>query len=250
MKWFGKHATVLRSRKLTLGISGHSQDDKQYVMNVRTIRNLSLPAQTVDPEALHRTNPHLREVPLTPYENAVPRILIGLDNHHLGIPREVKADDDEEGLVAVRTKLGWVVYGSDEPTNPPNSMVFLVDGKRDELLHQIEGSSITSSTGPGDLVDLEPTAAVENIFESTTDDTFISRKTFSKEPPGVLDRMDEMQRSHMNLQIDCGAATQPLEMAVRTDGLTRMAKVRIKDREHWRPTTKLAVSNTRWSVSN
>lgn len=44
MKWFGRQATVLRSRKLTLGISGLSLPGKEYDMNVSTIHNLSLPA--------------------------------------------------------------------------------------------------------------------------------------------------------------------------------------------------------------
>lgn len=145
MKWFGRHTTVLRSRKLTLGISGPTQ--QHYAMNVRTIRNLSLPTQSFDVEKLCASNPHLRELPLETYHNAVPRVLIGLDNHHLGVPKEVKADAEDDGLVAVRSKLGRAVYGSDGPAYLPNAMVFLVDGERNEeyeLLNETVRSFITT----------------------------------------------------------------------------------------------------------
>lgn len=145
MKWFGRQTTVIRSRKLTIGISGQSR--MQYAMNVRTIRNLSLPAQTVDLEKLSASNPHLLDVPLESFRNAVPRVLIGLDNHHLGAPKEVKSDANDDGLIAVRSKLGWAVYGSDGPSYMPNAMVLMVDGERDEeyeLLNETVRGFITS----------------------------------------------------------------------------------------------------------
>lgn len=161
MKWFGKQTTVLRSRKLTIGISGQARPEKQYAMNIRTIRNLSLPAQTMEPTTLYVSNPHLRDVPLESFRNAVPRVLIGLDNHHLGIPQEVKANADDDGLVAVRSKLGWTVYGSDGPAYLPSAMVLVIDGEPDndyDLLNEVVRSYITSE----DFGVRTPLAAIES----------------------------------------------------------------------------------------
>ncbi|XP_055584688.1 uncharacterized protein LOC129737550 [Uranotaenia lowii] len=44
------------------------------------------------------------------YSNAKPRILIGIDNLRLALPLKVK-EGDSNGPVAVKTRLGWCVYG-------------------------------------------------------------------------------------------------------------------------------------------
>lgn len=62
------------------------------------------------------TNPHLSSVPFCYYENAQPKILLGLDNHHLGVPRQVRTNTQSDSIVAMDTKLGWVLYGSDGNT--------------------------------------------------------------------------------------------------------------------------------------
>lgn len=175
MKWFGKQTTVLRSRKLTIGISGQARFGRQYAMNVRTIRNLSLPSQTVEPDRLYESNPHLRDVPLEAFANAVPRVLIGLDNHHLSIPLEVKTSEDDDGLVAVRSKLGWTVYGSDGPVYQPQAMVLTIDGERDEeyeLLNEIVRGFITSEEfgvrTPQTIIESDDDIRARSILHRTT----------------------------------------------------------------------------------
>jgi len=49
-------------------------------------------------------------LPMKPYRNAVPRILLGLDHAHLGIPMQNRSFG-AGGPYAASTKLGWVVFG-------------------------------------------------------------------------------------------------------------------------------------------
>ncbi|XP_044570182.1 uncharacterized protein LOC123257019 [Drosophila ananassae] len=49
-------------------------------------------------------------LPMKPYENAVPKLLIGLDHGHLGLPLKTRRFASE-GPYAAATELGWVVFG-------------------------------------------------------------------------------------------------------------------------------------------
>lgn len=97
MRLFGKQTTLLRWQKLTICISGED------AMSVRTIHNMTLPKQTVDPGELYAINLHQREVPLVAYKDAVPKLPIELDNHRLSKPLE--CGNHEDALSAVRTQL-------------------------------------------------------------------------------------------------------------------------------------------------
>ncbi|XP_044571435.1 uncharacterized protein LOC123257246 [Drosophila ananassae] len=49
-------------------------------------------------------------LPMKPYVNAVPKLLIGLDHGHLGLPLKTRRFASE-GPYAAATELGWVVFG-------------------------------------------------------------------------------------------------------------------------------------------
>ncbi|XP_050093839.1 uncharacterized protein LOC126576575 [Anopheles aquasalis] len=88
-------------------------DGHPYVLKgVRTVKTLQLPAQGLDMATLQKY-PHLRDVPLTAYDRARPTILIGLGHGHLlmGLDRRMGAPNEP---MAVRTKLGWVVFGTEQ----------------------------------------------------------------------------------------------------------------------------------------
>ncbi|XP_035787864.1 uncharacterized protein LOC118464534 [Anopheles albimanus] len=97
-----------RVRVTVQGAAGHS-----YVLKgVRTVKTLQLPAQGLDVAKLQRY-PHLRDLPLASYDRARPTILIGLGHSHLlmGLDRRMGAPNEP---MAVRTKLGWVVFGTEQ----------------------------------------------------------------------------------------------------------------------------------------
>ena len=60
----------------------------------------------------------MRHLPIDMYNNATPKILIGIDNRQLGVPLKIK-----EGYwndpVATKTRLGWVIHGEQkgQPVN-------------------------------------------------------------------------------------------------------------------------------------
>ncbi|ETN60411.1 hypothetical protein AND_007967 [Anopheles darlingi] len=112
MKWthdISRQEKESRRVKVTVqGPSGHP-----YVLKgVRTVKTLQLPAQGLDVARLQKY-PHLRDVPLASYDQARPTILIGLGHSHLlmGLDRRMGAANEP---MAVRTKLGWVVFGTEQ----------------------------------------------------------------------------------------------------------------------------------------
>ena len=79
--------------------------------NVRTIEGLKLPMQTVRRQEITERFPNLAAVPFPSFESAAPRVLIGLDNNHLTSVEE-HVPVETQGISAIRTKLGWTVYGA------------------------------------------------------------------------------------------------------------------------------------------
>ncbi|XP_058449120.1 uncharacterized protein LOC131429087 [Malaya genurostris] len=98
------------SKQVTLTISALNGNAKYKVEDARTVKELSLPKQTVSFERLMNRYRHLQGLPVASYENATPRLMIGVNNLNLIVPLRTK-----EGLryepVAVKTRLSWCVYG-------------------------------------------------------------------------------------------------------------------------------------------
>lgn len=70
---------------------------------------MDLPTQTFE-----RNNySNLLNLPIANYSSVKPSLLIGLDNSHLCVAKEMVSCGPNEPI-AIATKLGWVVYG---PTN-------------------------------------------------------------------------------------------------------------------------------------
>uniref|UniRef100_A0A0E4C7D8 Peptidase aspartic putative domain-containing protein n=1 Tax=Anopheles gambiae TaxID=7165 RepID=A0A0E4C7D8_ANOGA len=98
------------SERLQIRLCGYDESPTDELTHVHTVKQLALPAQSVDVVQLAAKYPHLRGLPVRPYSRAVPRILIGADNCHLGQPlKTVKGKHGEP--VAWNTSLGWVIYG-------------------------------------------------------------------------------------------------------------------------------------------
>lgn len=84
--------------------------------NVRNIKELQLPVQTMIARDLVSKYSHLAVIPLQDYNDAVPRLIIGMRNCNLGLAleyREGKADEPR----ATRTHLGSVIHGVKEQAN-------------------------------------------------------------------------------------------------------------------------------------
>ncbi|XP_053683167.1 uncharacterized protein LOC128733540 [Sabethes cyaneus] len=107
----GQQREENESVRLALKISGTFDSSKVYELSkVHTVRNLSLPKQSVSVEQLASKYKYLRGLPLDSYTDVSPRILIGMDNCRLGnVLRSSEGAENEP--VASRTRLGWLVYG-------------------------------------------------------------------------------------------------------------------------------------------
>lgn len=117
-------STIKTSREVQLGISGMQKGASRFdIRTVHTTMELSLPIQTVDSARVVDKNPHLKDVPFATFVDAQPKLLLGLEHHHLGYPLELRASTHSQGIVAARTRLGWVLYGSDDRSSLPSAVV-------------------------------------------------------------------------------------------------------------------------------
>ena len=54
---------------------------------------------------------HFQDLLAIQYRDAVPQLLIGLDNVWLMKPQEIRSSEESK-LIAVRSPLGWSIYGT------------------------------------------------------------------------------------------------------------------------------------------
>ncbi|XP_055923707.1 uncharacterized protein LOC129954075 [Eupeodes corollae] len=109
LKWTGHvQRTENTSKRIAVTISGIK--GRPSVLEVHTVRKLSLPTQTLNYEELSAGFQHLQNLPISSFKNATPQLLIGANHWSLGIPKEIRENKSSEP-VAVRTELGWLIYG-------------------------------------------------------------------------------------------------------------------------------------------
>ena len=116
---------------------------------------------------------HLEGIPLTSATQACkPRILIGQDNAHLTIAREVH-EGPPNSPVATKTKLGWVIHGNNGAVQGRvDSDIVCFSQQQDEVLHNlVKQSSQIDALGvlkkPENLTSKEDARATE-IIQNTT----------------------------------------------------------------------------------
>lgn len=99
------------SRAYNLQISGIREGSQRFDLNdVRTVKDLMLPQQSLDMAQLSEKYPHLRGLPIDSYRDVRPRILIGTKHAHLGLV--MKNREGEFGQpIAVKSRLGWTICG-------------------------------------------------------------------------------------------------------------------------------------------
>ncbi|XP_058826515.1 uncharacterized protein LOC131686265 [Topomyia yanbarensis] len=99
------------SRNVRLEVAAERNRSRKYSLNgVRTVKELLLPPQTLNMEELCEQYPHLRDLPITSYQNVRPRIMIGIKDQHLSLVQKSREGALHQP-VAVKTRLGWTVCG-------------------------------------------------------------------------------------------------------------------------------------------
>ncbi|XP_062704573.1 uncharacterized protein LOC134286891 [Aedes albopictus] len=112
LKWTGNVTREENdSQRITIEISGTNQRAPRYIMtDVGTVDSLDLPRQSLPIEKLAERFGNLRGLPIQGYHSVTPQLLIGVDNLKLAVPLKVR-EGNVGGPVAVKTRLGWCVYG-------------------------------------------------------------------------------------------------------------------------------------------
>ncbi|XP_062713921.1 uncharacterized protein LOC134290744 [Aedes albopictus] len=113
LKWTsGTTRVEAESQIVDVGISATGKSTKPIrITNVHTIESLQLRPQTLVFAELLQRFQHLEGLSIESYENVCPRILIGLDNASLGNAMKSREGKPYEPI-AVKTRLGWIVYES------------------------------------------------------------------------------------------------------------------------------------------
>ncbi|XP_063386208.1 uncharacterized protein LOC134672238 [Cydia fagiglandana] len=102
--YFAKDDNSRKIKVIVRGSNGVNHD-----ISVRTMRDLSLPTQTV-PARIFRENAHLRDLDCEEMREAKPMLVLGQDNWRLIVGRELR--EGKSGRpVASLTYLGWAVHG-------------------------------------------------------------------------------------------------------------------------------------------
>ncbi|XP_062702756.1 uncharacterized protein LOC134285626 [Aedes albopictus] len=195
MQWTnGVKRTETASQEVQLYISG-IDSTKSFVLNgVHTVQSLDLPRQSLRFEEVERDFPHLRGLPVKSYEDASPRILIGLDNAKVKNTLKLREGKPDEP-VAAKTRIGWVVFGRNRGSDEDNPHRVLHCCSRssdhDNELHElvkdffrVEGTGVSS---PNALDSADDRRARE-ILEATT-----VRTPGGRFQTGLLWKYDQLQ---------------------------------------------------------
>ncbi|XP_061393150.1 uncharacterized protein LOC133328620 [Musca vetustissima] len=155
MRWTGD---VVRfedaSRRFDLKISAKNSSIIYPLQNVHTVESLNLSPETLLLKDIRQKYPYLVDVPLEEYEDAVPSMIIGVNN-----PNLISSIKTREGKwhqpVASKTRLGWTLFGG-------NSMVATLNVHscvctKDAQLHKVVKQFFS---GESDCTDLSTYLAV------------------------------------------------------------------------------------------
>ncbi|XP_055615048.1 uncharacterized protein LOC129761356 [Toxorhynchites rutilus septentrionalis] len=179
------------SRRVELFISARGSTQRFHIKSAHTVESLKLPPHTLPMSEIVKQHEHLRGLPIADFQQATPQILIGLKDIHLYAPIESRIGRPGEPI-AVRSKLGWTVYG---PTGTAEMDAGIV-GKT----YTLEESGISAALLPESVEDRR----AKEILEKTTvrvGDRFETGLLWKEDDPSFPDsypmavkRMQSMER--------------------------------------------------------
>ncbi|XP_058827675.1 uncharacterized protein LOC131687608 [Topomyia yanbarensis] len=110
------------SKRVQLTIRAVDNESEYVLQDVRTVDNLGLPTQNLVYQELSQRFAFLRGLPIQSYAEAVPGILIGVDNARLMLPLN-KRDPRDTEPIAIKTRLGWTMFGGRRESNEPERLM-------------------------------------------------------------------------------------------------------------------------------
>ncbi|XP_070066031.1 uncharacterized protein [Drosophila virilis] len=133
LSWFGGRSTKEPTTVVSMEVSGADSRKRHVLRNVYAASNLSLPMQSLHQRDVQMWGNGAR-LPMEPYRRVVPKLLIGLDHAHLGLPMQTKRFAPQ-GPYAAATELGWVVFGlvRGQPTATSSKSCLLAVSQEDAI---------------------------------------------------------------------------------------------------------------------
>ncbi|XP_058840106.1 uncharacterized protein LOC131695595 [Topomyia yanbarensis] len=161
-----------QSRRVNLSISSRGSDIRHQLAEARTVTDLVLPQQSINFKEMAKRFKHLRGLPVIDYNKDTPRVLIGLDNLHLFAPLESRVGGPGEPI-AVRSTLGWTVYGVTRQKISPRVFVshHSIQPVSNEELHEMLGTQYRleeSCTPVVPLLESNEDQRAREVLEKTT----------------------------------------------------------------------------------
>ncbi|XP_036347953.1 uncharacterized protein LOC118757339, partial [Rhagoletis pomonella] len=170
LQWFGGRAAQEPAVVVDLLVSGAGMQKRYKLRRVYGVSNLQLPSQSLSKAELSCDDTHVSKLPIQTYSQVRPKLLIGLDHCHLGLPSST-LKMNMNGPFAASTELGWVVYGP--TTNKQRSLptCLHVNSQSDQSLHSLMADYFdTESFGirPSPPIESEADARAKRILEKTS----------------------------------------------------------------------------------
>lgn len=120
----------------------HKPQTSYKIEHAFTADCLNLSRQSYPVDQLQRKYKHLRGLPILPFKDAQPLLLIGSDQPHLITPIESVRLGSPGGPAAVHTHLGWTFQGPvsfmGRPVSSPQCLLTSVCSPEDELFKNVQ----------------------------------------------------------------------------------------------------------------
>lgn len=172
LQWFGNHTSSEPSQLVEMEVSAVDCDTPKYKLNeVRTVKHIDLPLQTLNIASLQRSHRSIKKLPICSYENAQPLLLIGLNNSFLGAPIQTSFGSSWNGPIAMKTKLGWMVYGQTTVNSSRAFRQYHISKAADENMEKAMYDYFTSENfgvKPCKDVESDSDKHAKHLLESTT----------------------------------------------------------------------------------
>ncbi|XP_062557202.1 uncharacterized protein LOC134222066 [Armigeres subalbatus] len=167
--WTGKIGRQEKSsRKVSVKISGKGKGESFQLENVRTVRELGLPTQSLNYSELSKIYPHLQCLPVKSFENAKPGMIIGIEHVHLLTSLKIREGSRNEP-VATKTRLGWCIYGRNSGIEEGIERLNLhVDMSNSELYDAMKKFFAVEETAVSKSLESEEDQRARRILETTT----------------------------------------------------------------------------------
>ncbi|XP_073814583.1 uncharacterized protein, partial [Musca autumnalis] len=112
LHWMNSQKSREKTQVVNLKISGNEGSSEIYEMNnVYITKKLNLPKQSLNLQSMMSDRTFLRGIPIEEYKDVKPKMIISLSHAYLTVPLESPKILSPQGPIAIKTRLGWIVYG-------------------------------------------------------------------------------------------------------------------------------------------